>query len=424
MKKKNIILGLSGIVVIVLTYFIFFYQGQEEEKLTFAEITRGDLNNTITSTGTLSAISTVDVGTQVSGKIDKIFVDYNSNVKKGQILAILDTIPLALQVRDANSNLEKTQAQYEQASAQFDRNKVLYEKGFLSELDFISSKTSLETALSDYHSAETALQRAKTNLSYAYIYSPIRGKIINKSVEEGQTVAASFSAPVLFQIAEDLSKMQILASVDESDIGQIKVGQETKFTVQAYPDKQFSGYVVQIRLNSQVVQNVVNYTVVVHADNKDNMLLPGMTATIDFYVEQKNNVLLLPNAALKFQPSEQMIKEFNKDIQNRKQNLPDSSINKFRQQFRGNFKPQGNRSLEQIAPRNVGKVWYKDENGKLRMSTAILGITDGIKTEIVRSKDLKEGMKLITGLESSEQTETNSGNLLNPNRHFSPRRGF
>ena len=172
------------------------------------------------------------------------------------------------------------------------------------------------------------------------------------------------------------------------------------------------------------MQNVVNYTVVVHADNKDNMLLPGMTATIDFYVEQKNNVLLLPNAALKFQPSEQMIKEFNKDIQNRKQNLPDSSINKFRQQFRGNFKPQGNRSLEQIAPRNVGKVWYKDENGKLRMSTAILGITDGIKTEIVRSKDLKEGMKLITGLESSEQTETNSGNLLNPNRHFSPRRGF
>ena len=235
MKKKVIIYSIITVGLLILIYFLFIKKDDTAPKFTFAEIKKGDISNTITSTGTLEALKTVDVGTQVSGKIDKIFVDFNSDVKKGQLLAILDTTNLALAVSDAESNLIKAQAQYEQAKVQNDNNKVLYSKGFLSELDYTTSKTNLETALSNLQSAKTALQRAKTNLTYAYIYSPINGTVINKNVEEGQTVASSFSSPTLFEIAENLSNMQILASVDESDIGQIKNGQMAKFSVEAYP---------------------------------------------------------------------------------------------------------------------------------------------------------------------------------------------
>jgi HlyD family secretion protein len=408
MKKKIIIAGIIAIGLLILIY-IFFIKGDNEiPKFTFSEIKRGDISNTITSTGTLDALKTVDVGTQVSGKIDKIFVDFNSNVKKGELLAILDTTNLALAVRDANSNLEKTKAQYEQAQAQYNRDKELYDKGYLSELDYISSKTSLESTLSDYHSAQNSLERAKTNLGYAYIYSPISGKIINKNVEEGQTVAASFSSPTLFQIAENLANMQILASVDESDIGQIKLDQEAKFSVQSYPNKEFTGKVVQIRLNPQTVQNVVNYTVVINADNSHNLLLPGMTATIDFYVEQKNNVLTVPNAALRFQPTKEVLAAYGENSNSNndpKRKLPDSLRNKFRAMANKNFgQNQGStQNNSGLRPRSLGHIWYLD-SGKLKMATAVLGLTDGKNTEIVRSRDLKDGMQIITGELNSQQT--------------------
>ena len=304
--KKKILIPVSLIIIgLVVIYFVFFSTSNADtNKFVFAQISKGDLSTTITSTGTLQAVTTVDVGTQVSGKIDKILVDFNSNVKKGQLLAILDTTNLALQVSNALTQLQKAQAQYELTKAQFDRDQSLYDKKYMSELDYITSKTNYHTAKANLTSAKNTLDQAKTNLGYAFIYSPIKGKIINRNVEEGQTVAASLSAPTLFTIAEDLSKMQILANVDEGDIGQIKVGQDTKFTVQAYPDKKFTGKVVQIRLGSSVVSNVVNYIVVVNADNNDGLLLPGMTATIDFYVDQRTDVLMIPNAALRFQPSD------------------------------------------------------------------------------------------------------------------------
>lgn len=239
MNKKILIYSIIAAAVLVLVYFLFVKNDDKVQKITFGEAANGDISNTITSTGTLDALSTVDVGTQVSGRIDKIYVDFNSNVKKGQLLAVLDTTSLALQVSDAQSSLIKAQAQYEQSNVQYKNDKSLYDKGFLSEVDYITSKTNLETAKANLQSARTALERAKTNLTYAYIYSPISGKILSRNVEEGQTVAASLQAPTLFIIAEDLSKMQILASVDESDIGQIKVGQKAEFTVQAYPEKEF-----------------------------------------------------------------------------------------------------------------------------------------------------------------------------------------
>ena len=411
MKKKIIIYSIIVAGLLVIAYFLFIKRDNQALKFTFAEIKKGDISNTITSTGTLDALKTVDVGTQVSGKIDKIFVDYNSNVKKGELLAILDTTNLSLAVSDAESNLLKTQAQYEQAKAQNDQNKILYNKGFMSELDYITSKTNLETALSNLQSAKTALERAKTNLTYAYIYSPINGKVINKNVEEGQTVAASFSSPTLFEIAENLSNMQILASVDESDIGQIKVGQKAKFSVQAYPNKEFTGKVVQIRLNSQVVQNVVNYTVVINADNKNNLLLPGMTATIDFYVEQKNNVLLIPNAAIRFQPTADMLTEYQKESKSgnsSKAGFPDSMRSRFRRTNGSNFGQNfGSGQNSFSANRSFGRVWYFDNSGKLKMAMAVLGLNDGKNTEIVRSRNLKDGMNVITGIQNSTETNSN-----------------
>ena len=427
MKKKVVIYGLIAAGLLILVYFLFIKDDEAKTTFTFEELKKGDISNTITSTGTLDALKTVDVGTQVSGKIDKIFVDFNSDVRKGELMAILDTTNLYLAVSDAESNLIKAQAQYEQAKAQNDNNKILFNKGFMSELDYITSKTNLETAASNLQSAKTSLERAKTNLTYAYIYSPINGKVINKNVEEGQTVASSFSSPTLFEIAENLSNMQILASVDESDIGQIKVGQEAKFSVQAYPNKEFIGKVVQIRLNSQVVQNVVNYTVVINAENKDNFLLPGMTATIDFYVEQKDNVLLVPNAALRFQPSADMLAEYQKENSDStaRGNVPDSVRNRFRR-MGNSFRPNNGTgtgmgmgmSTNNFRPRNFGTIWYMDKNNKLKMGFAVLGLTDGKNTEIVRSRNLKDGMKVITGM----QDNTGSENSNIQNRNFP--RGF
>ena len=426
MKKKYIIYLIILIIVVAGSYFFFWGNSVKTAQYTFAEIQRGDISNTITSTGTLGALKTIDVGTQVSGKIDKIFVDYNFNVKRGQLLAVLDTTSLSLQVNDAQSNLEKAKAQYDKASSGYERDKALFDKGFLSELDYINSKTTLETSLSDYHSSQTALKRAKTNLNYAYIYSPISGTIISKNVEEGQTVAASLSTPTLFQIAEDLSNMQILAAVDEGDIGQIKIGQHAEFTVQAYPDKKFTGKVVQIRLNSEVVQNVVNYTVVINADNKDNLLLPGMTATIDSYVEQKNNVLMVPNSALAFRPTDEMLAELNKEMQNR---FPDSLRNRFNNSANNFNRGMGMNQQNNIGfgrNKNIGRVWYLDNNGKLKVSMVVSGISDGKRTEIVSARSLKEGMKVITSVENNDEANTNNTNVFNPNQGFAPgmRRGF
>ena len=424
MKKKILIPGFI-IVILIAAYFVFFGNSSADtNQFTFAQITKGNLNTTITSTGSLQALTTVDVGTQVSGKIDKILVDYNSNVKKGQLLAILDTTNLALQVSNAKTGLQKAQAAYDIAKVQFERDQSLYEKKFMSELDYVTSKSNYQTAKANLTSAQTSLEQAKTNLGYAFIYSPINGKIINKNVEEGQTVAANFSAPTLFTIAEDLSKMQILADVDESDIGQIKLGQTAKFTVQAYPEKTFTGKVVQIRLGSTVVSNVVNYVVVVNADNNEGLLLPGMTATIDFYVEQRNNVLMIPNAALRFQPTEEMRTQFMARMEKERSNRTDSTQRRFQSQ--GGYGNQSSSGYGSSSRGTRGTFWYLDKNGNPVMGFALLGLTDGKNTEIIRSRNLDEGKQVITGFETQGDAQTRNSNLLSPNRNMprGMRRGY
>ncbi|MBS3944982.1 MAG: efflux RND transporter periplasmic adaptor subunit [Melioribacter sp.] len=422
MKKKYFIYGIIAVALIVTAFLVFSGGDSEESKFNFVEVKKGKITNTITSTGTLEALSTVEVGTQVSGRIANLYVDFNDEVRKGQLLALIDTTLLSAQVRDQQAVLERTKAQYNEALAKHERNKRLYEKKFISELDFITSQTQIETALASLKSAEFAIEKAKTNLEYAFITAPISGKIINRNVEQGQTVAASLSAPTLFTMVEDLSSMRILANVDESDIGQIKIGQRVQFTVQSFQDKKFEGEVSQIRLSPQTIQNVVNYTVVVRAENKEKLLLPGMTATVDFYVAEKDDVLILPNIAMRFTPPDEMMAEFTKRMEEQIKNMPDSLKNRgmgmgFGEMGSGsgngggmNFmrgNQQGGRN------RNFGRVWYLDDDGKLSMGMVFLGISDGKNSEIVRSRNIKEGMKLITGIVEPD-TKTSSTNPLNP----------
>ncbi len=434
MKKKVIIISSVVVGLLLVGYFLFFKSDPENTKFSYVQVSKGDLNVLISSTGTLQAVKTVEVGTQVSGKIDRMFVDFNSSVRKGQLLAVLDTVVLAAAVKDAQANLDKAKAQYNQAIAVHERNKQLYEKKFMNEVDFIASKTNVETFLANLKSAQTALERANLNLGYAYIYAPISGTIINRAVEQGQTVAASLSAPTLFTIAEDLSNMWILASVDESDIGQIKVGDKATFTVQAYPNKTFEGEVIQIRLNPNVVSNVVNYTVVVKADNKEKLLLPGMTATVDFYVDHRQNVLLVPNVALRFQPTDAMMEEYRKNMEKEMASLPDSVKKKFQGRQGGQWQSSGggmgraqfgNGANDNGARRrNMNRLWYFDEKGILKMSPVMIGLTDGKNTEIVRGRNITEGMKVISGV-SEDATSQSSSNVFNP-QQSGPRfgRGF
>lgn len=426
MKKKYLIYGIIAVVVLLTAFFLLNNGDIQEDKFNFVEVKRGSIINSITSTGTLEALSTVEVGTQVSGRVAQLFVDFNDEVRRGQLLALIDTTILAAQVRDQQAMLERTKAQYNEAVAKHERNKKLFEKKFISELDFITSQTSIESALASLKSAEFAIEKAKTNLEYAYISAPISGKIINRNVEQGQTVAASLSAPTLFTMVEDLSSMRILANVDEGDIGQIKVGQKVQFTVQAFQDKKFEGEVSQIRLSPQTISNVVNYTVVVKADNKEKLLLPGMTATVDFYVAQKDDVLVLPNLALRFTPPDDLMADYTKRMEERLKNMPDSLKNRFPGAGQGqmgmgmgagmNFQRGG----QQGRNRNFGRVWYLDEDGKLEMGMVSLGITDGKSSELVRSRNIKEGMQLITGVVEPDTKTANSTNPLNPTQQNRP----
>ncbi len=429
MKKIFVIGGILIIAIAVVGYFFLGGQNSNEGDFEFAEIKRGNIENIVSSTGTLSAVGTVEVGTQVSGIVDQVYVDFNDEVKKGQVLAVLDTTLLAIAIRDAEAGVLRAKAQYDQAKSDFDRSKILYEKNLISELEFTAAKTQLQTSLASLKSSEVSLERAKNNFKYAVICSPINGKVINRNVEPGQTVAASFSTPTLFLIAKDLSKMEIRTFVDESDIGEIIEGQEVRFTVQAYSDITFTGFVKQIRLQPQSIQNVVNYTVIVDAENDDGLLLPGMTATVDFVIEQKQNVLLVPNTALRFQPTEKMLEEYRANMQKAFESLPDSVKERSRQRLEG-FRQssggtgEGMRGMSEGTqnmnmPRDISRLWYIDENGKPNMMRIRIGATDGKVTEIKSGRDVKESMKVITGL-AKKDVQATSNRTPSPTFRRSP----
>ncbi len=412
--KKKIFLSLAAIVILAVIGGVIHREvsGKKNAKYLFGEVTRGNLEHTISSSGTLSPVTTIEVGTQVSGIIARIYADFNDKVTKGQLLAVLDTVMLKAAVLDARANVEKVEAQLEKAQDDYDRNKPLYENEMISRADFLPYSVELKTGKANLKSAQASLSRTESNLRYAVIRAPISGTVTQRNVEAGQTVAASFSTPTLFKIAEDLSQMEILADVDESDIGSIREGQPVRFDVQAYADKKFTGIVKQIRLEPKNVSNVVTYTAVIRASNEGSVLLPGMTATIDFITEQKTGVLLVPNAALRFQPSEKVVAAFMKKLQETRGAPSDST----RDRRGAHMESQGSGGTRSMMgdlsgskkTKNIGQVWYLDQDGKLAMETVRIGTSDGTQTEIVKSRNLREGIKVITGTEAASAEKKSS----------------
>ncbi len=302
MRKKIYITAVTVLVLGIAAFFLFFRGNRNEYTMRFDKVSTGSLTVYVTATGTINAVTSVDVGTQVSGIVSRLYADFNSVVKEGQIIAQIDSTFLVQAVRDANASLERAKAQYQDSKRTLDREKMLLDKGLDSQANYDAALTGYESNVASLKQAEAALERAKINLSYATIYAPISGVVINRAVNVGQTVAASFSSPTLFTIANDLKKMQVQTTVDESDIGRVSIGQEASFTVDAYPDDKFTGVVSQIRLAPVTIQNVVNYTVIIDVNNDDLKLMPGMTANVRILVASRQNALRVPNMALRLQP--------------------------------------------------------------------------------------------------------------------------
>ena len=276
-------------------------------------VKKGSIINTITATGTVQADTTVLIGTQVSGVIKKIYVDFNSNVRKGQLLAEIDKTPLETQVQQAQASLDDAKSEVVFQTATYERYKALLDKKLVAQADYDQVKYNYDKARSNLKTAQAGYDKAMVNLNYASIYSPIVGIVLNRAVDQGQTVAASFNTPNLFTIGNDLSMMQVQANVDEADIGQVRISQPVDFTVDAYPNETFKGSVRQIRLQPVVTSNVVTYTVIVNAPNPEKKLMPGMTANITVLVQKVDSVPVIPAKALRFTPDAAYLAEYTKN---------------------------------------------------------------------------------------------------------------
>lgn len=401
MKKPQIVAIVVGVMLAIgALWFYIRAGGDDQSPYRFAAIERGDLEAAVSSSGTLGAVTTVQVGTQVSGMIAAIYTDFNSPVKKGQLIARIDPILQEQAVREAQAGLERNRAELENASLEYDRNRKLFESKVLTEIEFNTAKYALAVAQANVKSAQVSLDRARRNLQYTSIEAPIDGIVVERNVDVGQTVAASLSAPQLFLIANDLSQLQILAAVDESDIGQIKVEQPVRFTVQAYPDENFSGTVNQVRLQSKTTENVVSYTVVVNVQNPSGKLLPGMTATVEFLTGSAHDVLTVPNAALRMRPTQAMIAEMRARRAPRNSQPRESASNGA-----GSDEESQNRRAGMRRPADVAQLWYLDSEGKLAVARVKTGLSDGQRTE-VRGDDLSEGMQVIIGVTQTGQADS------------------
>lgn len=387
MKKKLITVALVAIAGVTSGYVLYRHaHASTAPAYRTAAVQRGNLASTVAATGTLGAVTTVQVGTQVSGQISAIYVDFNSTVKKGELVARIDPILQQQAVEDAQAGVARANAQLVQTKAEYDRNKLLHDQKIVTDPEFNTAQLNYQVAVANSTSAQIALDKARQNLSYTSIYAPMDGIVVERDVDVGQTVAASLSAPQLFVIAKDLSQMQILATVDESDIGQIKSGQSVSFTVQAYPGQSFTGSVRQVRINSTTVNNVVNYTAVVAVENPDGKLLPGMTATVKFLVGSANDALTVPNAALRFKPAIA---------------AAPSTRTKVR-----------NVSAGATADSN-STIWQLDATGALAQVRVHTGLTDGTRTQ-VSGAAVKEGMQIVVGANTGTTTDAATAASKNP----------
>lgn len=360
-KKKALVIAAVAAIAALAVWLLS--GGKKEETITFdtAAVAPANIMNSITATGTIEPVTSVTVGTQVSGIVSKLFVDYNSVVKKGQVIAELDKTNLMSQLNTAKTQLATAQSQLNYQTANYKRYKTLFEKGLVAADDFDNAKLSYTQAKEQVVSAKEEVQRAQTNLGYATITSPIDGVVLSKSVEEGQTVAASFSTPELFTIAQNLTNMQVVADVDEADIGDVKEGERVTFTVDAYPDDTFEGEVKQVRQEATTTNNVVTYEVVISAPNADLKLKPGLTANVTIYTAERKGVLSVPSKALRFTPQKETV---------------------------------GKMKIVDVANAK-NKVWTIEGNSIVAHKVNI-GMTDGTNTQIVGG--ISEGTKVITGL--------------------------
>lgn len=384
MKKLSKLWLVVAVVIIVAIVAWALSGGKKEEQITFdtAAVAPANIMNSITATGTIEPVTSVTVGTQVSGIVSKLYVDYNSVVKKGQVIAELDKTNLMSQLNSAKTQLATAQSQLNYQTTNFNRYKTLYQKGLVAADDFDNAKLSYTQAKEQVASAKEEVQRAQTNLGYATITSPIDGIVLSKSVEEGQTVAASFSTPELFTIAQDLTNMQVVADVDEADIGDVKEGERVSFTVDAYPDDTFEGTVKQVRQEATTTNNVVTYEVVISAPNADLKLKPGLTANVTIYTAERKGVLSVPSKALRFTPQKETVG---------KMKIVDQT---------GNAK---------------NKTWTIEGNSIVAHKVNI-GMTDGTNTQILNG--ISAGVKVVTGLNvtggEQDDAQANAGGERSP----------
>ena len=379
-KMKYIIGGIILVVLAVVGY-IFINSGDAiiiEAKTVMAK--KANVTTMVTATGTIEPITQVEVGTQVSGVVEKIYVDYNSVVTEGQLMAELDKTNLLATLTQTQSTYDNAVNQRNYTKTIYDRQKTLYDSQVISKSDFDDASYNYETAKGTVTQRLSDLQKAKTNLSYADIYSPIDGVVLSRAIDEGQTVAASFSTPTLFTIAQDLKEMQVEADVDEADIGQVKDGQRVEFTVDAYIGETFNGIVTQVRLDPTVTSNVVTYTVVIKAENEDLKLKPGLTATISIYTLELSNVLTAEAKAINFKPEREVLATYN--------------------QQHGLETKNSERSREATA------LWVLGTDGSITPKMVTLGASDGVNVQILEG--ISEGDKLVYSLEGVSKSEANT----------------
>ena len=389
MKKLKLILILLLLAAVgVAVYFIFFSENKNSVVVVSAQPAKmGSIANVVTATGTIEPIQQVEVGTQVSGEVKKVYVDYNSQVKAGQLIAELDKTNLKVSVSEAQISYEKALNELNYIKKNYERQKSLYADKLISEADFDEISYKYNNAKSSLTQSKASLDKAKTNLGYADIYSPVDGVVLSKSIEEGQTVAASFNTPTLFTIAQDLTKMQVEADIDEADIGQIKVGQRVTFTVDAFQNDVFNGKVVQVRLDPKVTSNVVTYTVIIEADNPDLKLMPGLTATVSIYTLEISNVLTIPESALNYRIDFELLEKYyaQNGVKMERPEMPKDSAS-FKKRSKGE------------KPDKRGNFVWVISDKKLERKPVTIGESDEINYQVVSG--LSENDSVVTSLKS------------------------
>lgn len=395
LKKIVVLLLLAGLAMAGYAYYKAKTKLRPEDIYRLEEVTQGDLSQSVSANGTINPVTLVNVGTQVSGIVNKLYVDFNDKVTKGQVLLELDDALLKAQIEQTRGNLNNAQASVDLAQANEARNRSLFVQEFVSKQDLDTSVQALQSAKAQREVARAQLKRDQVNLSYTIVRSPVSGVVVDRQIDVGQTVASSFQTPTLIKIAQDLSKMQIDTTFAEADIGNIKVGQSAKFTVDAFPNRSFEGVVKQVRLNATTTSNVVTYDVVVSVDNTDQALLPGMTAYVNIMFAQHKNVLMVSNVTLRYKPK-----------------LNDQTA----QKWHAKDKSTQDKSKSNDGGFTKGKVFVL-KDGKPQLIKVKIGITDGKSTEVV-SKDLAVDTKVIVGENSSDAQAANSASNMRPPRMF------